>query len=295
MLDFLLSTLIPIAFIAIMFGMGMGLHPRHFGVLVRQPRPAIVGLLLQMVSLPVIAFLIILSFELPRDVSLGLILLAASPGGVPSNVISFIVRADVVLSIALTAVNSLLIILTMPLVVLIGTRFVLGAGDIAPLEVPVELMMRQLMMVILVPVALGMMVGHWFPGFARRSEPVVRLLSTLILLALFALLVVQEFRSVASMLQEVGLLVLGFMCSTMVLAAACGHLLQLPRPQARTILIEVGMQNAILAVFVATSVLHEPGLVLVPTAYGILAFAVIGLVLGIERAVRSRHARRLPS
>lgn len=268
------NLLLPLALGVIMFGLGLGLALADFRRVARYPRAVLVGLLLQVGVLPWVAFALALAFRLPPELAVGLMLLAASPGGATANIYSHIARGDVALNITLTAINSVLCLVTLPIVLNLALEHFLGAGQYVP---PPTTKIVEVATLIVLPVAIGMVVRRFAPGFAERMEKPVRLLSLLVLALLVAGAVAQEWDNLFTHFAAVGLACLLFNLASMGTGYAAPLALRLPRKQAIAIAMEIGIHNGTLAIFIALNVLQNT-LMSVPAAvYSLLMFFTAAL------------------
>ncbi|HLM52247.1 MAG TPA: bile acid:sodium symporter, partial [Pseudoxanthomonas sp.] len=174
----LTNLLLPLALGVIMFGLGLGLTLADFRRVANYPRAILIGLGLQVLLLPWAAFGLALGFGLPPALAVGLMLLAASPGGATANIYSHLARGDVALNITLTAINSVLCLLTLPLILDLSLEYFFGAGQYVP---PPVRKVVEVALIIVLPVAIGMLVRARAPHFAERAEKPLRLLSVLVL------------------------------------------------------------------------------------------------------------------
>ena len=265
----LTNFLLPLALGVIMLGLGMGLGLDDFRRVARYPRAVLIGLALQTLVLPWVAFGLALGFGLRAELAVGLMLLAASPGGATANIYSHLGRGDVALNITLTAINSLLCLLTLPVILNLSLEHFMGAGQYVP---PPVGKVVEVGAIILLPVAAGMAVRHFAPAFAAASARPLRLLSVLVLALLVAVAVVQSWQVLVTSLAAVGLACLLFNLASLGLGYAAPLALRLPRPQAIAISMEIGIHNGTLAIFIALNVLGS-ALVSVPAAvYSLLMF-----------------------
>ncbi len=263
------NVLLPLALGVIMFGLGLHLRVADFTRVMKMPKPVLVGLATQMVLLPPIAYLLCLVFQLPPALAVGLMLLAASPGGATANVFSHLARGDVALNITLTAINSFLILITLPLIVQWSMGHFLGAETYVP---PPFRKIIEVAMMILLPVAMGMWVRHKAPVIAAKMERVIKPLSLLILLALIALSVMKERNTIA---EEV--LSVVWVCLVLnVLSLSIGYLvarsMKLETRQAIAIAFEIGIHNATIAIFIALNVLNYPTLAIPAAIYSLVMY-----------------------
>ena len=275
----LTNLLLPLALGVIMLGLGMGLGLDDFRRVARYPRAVLTGLILQVLILPAVAFALALAFGLPPELAVGLMLLAASPGGATANIYSHLARGDVALNITLTAINSLLCLLTLPLILNLSLEYFLGAGQYVP---PPVRKVIEVAVIIVLPVVIGMLVRARAPGLAARVEKPLRLLSVLVLALLVAGAVVQERDTIVSFFAVVGLACLSFNLISMGVGYAAPVALKLPRRQAIAIAMEIGIHNGTLAIFIALNVLGNTRISVPAAVYSLLMFvtaAVFAFVL----------------
>jgi BASS family bile acid:Na+ symporter len=266
----LTNLLLPLALGVIMLGLGMGLTLDDFRRVARYPRAVLTGLILQVLILPAVAFALALAFGLPPELAVGLMLLAASPGGATANIYSHLARGDVALNITLTAINSLLCLATLPLILNLSLEYFLGAGQYVP---PPVRKVIEVAVIIVLPVVIGMVVRAYAPRFAARVEKPLRLLSVLVLVLLVAGAVVQERDTLVSFFAVVGLACLSFNLISMGVGYAAPIALKLPRRQAIAIAMEIGIHNGTLAIFIALNVLGNARISVPAAVYSLLMFA----------------------
>ena len=265
----LTSLLLPLALGVIMFGLGLGLGLDDFRRIARYPRAVITGLVLQIGVLPWAALALALLFRLPPELAVGLMLLAASPGGATANIYSHLARGDVALNITLTAVNSLLCLLTLPLILNLALEFFLGAGQYVP---PPVRKIVEVAVIIVLPVSLGMATRALAPAFAARMETPIRLLSVAVLALLIVAAVAQAWSTLLGFIAVVGLACLLFNLISMGVGYAAPRALKLPRRQAIAIAMEIGIHNGTLAIFIALNVLENPMMSVPAAVYSLLMF-----------------------
>ncbi len=265
----LTNALLPLALGVIMFGLGLGLTLDDFRRVARYPRAVLTGLGLQILILPWAAFALALAFRLPPELAVGLMLLAASPGGATANIYSYLARGDVALNITLTAINSALCLLTLPLILNLALEHFLGAGQYVP---PPTRKVVEVALIIVLPVALGMLARSRAPAFATRAEKPLRLLSIVVLALLIVAAVAQEWRTLVSHLAVVGLACLLFNLVSMGAGYLAPLALRLPRRQAVAIAMEIGIHNGTLAIFIALNVLGNAAMSVPAAVYSLLMF-----------------------
>lgn len=275
----LTNLLLPLALGVIMLGLGMGLTLEDFRRVARYPRAVITGLVLQVMLLPAAAFALALLFGLPPELAVGLMLLAASPGGATANIYSHLARGDVALNITLTAINSVLCLATLPLILNLSLEYFLGAGQYVP--PPVQKVV-EVAAIIVFPVIIGMLLRARAPGFTARLEKPLRLLSVLVLALLVVGAVMQERETLIAFFAVVGLACLSFNLISMGVGYLAPLALKLPRRQAIAIAMEIGIHNGTLAIFIALNVLDNPRISVPAAVYSLLMFltaAVFAFVL----------------
>jgi BASS family bile acid:Na+ symporter len=268
--DLLKTVFLPLGLILIMFGMGLGLTAGDFKRVVFSPKAKLLGLAMQLLALPAIAFALATVFRLPGDLATGLMLVAACPGGPTSNIISHLSRGDTALSVTLTAFSSVITVFTIPLVA--GASMAHFLGDAAVIRLPFGKTLVQLMAVTVIPVALGMTVHGRCPGFSRRMAKPVNVIS-LVFLGLIILAAVLKEKELGKQIAAAGPAVVVLNLAGMALGFGAAALFRLPRPQRITISIEVGIQNATLALAIALGILESPRLAIPAVVYGLFMFA----------------------
>ena len=265
----LTNLLLPLALGVIMLGLGLGLTLADFRRVARYPRAVLTGLFLQTAVLPWVALGLALLFKLPPELAVGLMLLAASPGGATANIYSHLARGDVALNITLTAVNSVLCLLTLPLILNLSLAFFLGSGQYVP--PPVQKIV-EVAVIILLPVAFGMLVRARAPAFAARMEKPIRLLSVLVLALLIVAAVSKEWPTLVTYFASIGLVCLLFNLLSMGAGYAAPRIVRLPRKQAVAIAMEIGIHNGTLAIFIALNVLQNATMSIPAAVYSLLMF-----------------------
>jgi BASS family bile acid:Na+ symporter len=273
----LTNVLLPLALGVIMLGLGLGLTGEDFRRVARYPRAVLIGLSLQTLLLPWVAFALALAFRLSPELAVGLMLLAASPGGATANIYSHLARGDVALNITLTAINSVLCLLTLPLILDLSLQHFLGARQYVP---PPTIKVIEVALIIVLPVLLGMLVRARAPGFAARAEKPFRLLSVVVLALLIVAAVSRERQTLAAWLAAVGLACLLFNLASMAVGYAAPLALRLPRRQATAIAMEIGIHNGTLAIFIALNVLDNPAMSIPAAVYSLLMFVTAAAFAG---------------
>ncbi|KUL97435.1 bile acid:sodium symporter [Bosea sp. WAO] len=270
----LTDLLLPLSIGIIMFGLGLSLTLDDFRRVARYPLAVGSGLTLQVVILPLGALAIALALKLSPDHAVGLMLLAAAPGGATANIYSHLARGDVALNITLTAVNSLLCLVTLPIVLDLSLGFFLGTEQYVP---PPHRKVIEVGAIILIPVTLGMLVRARAESFALRAEKPIKLFAILVLAALIAIAIYMERKALLPSLVAVGTACLAFNLLSMFSGYLAPLALRLPRSQAVAISMEIGIHNAALAIYIALNVLKNPAAAVVPGIYSLIMYVTATL------------------
>lgn len=266
----LITVGLPIALAIVMFGLGLTLTTGDFRRIAREPKAVVIALFLQIFVLPAVAFGLVVLFGLDPLLAVGVMLLAASPGGTTANLFSHLFRGDVALNITLTAINSVLAVLTIPIITNFAIGYFGADGDIG-LQFGKVL---QVVAIVLIPVAIGMIVRRFTSTFAERADRPVRIFS-IALLALIAIgALVSERENVAEYAREVGLVTGLFCLSSLILGFVGARVLKLRRPQAIATSMEVGIHNTTVALTIAISVLGSTEVAIPSAVYSILMYVL---------------------
>jgi BASS family bile acid:Na+ symporter len=274
--SFLTQIIMPLVLALIMFGMGLSLTKQDFLELGKEPKPVAVGLFGQLLLLPLLAYGIAIFFELSEHLAVGIMILAACPGGTSSNILSQLARANLALSVSLTAVTTLICVVTTPLII----RFAIEAFNDTPTE-SFSLLSTTLglIFITLIPVLIGILIRHKFSEFAIRSEALFRHLSTAFLIFMIVAITYQERES----LVESFVLVSEAAFSLNLLAIGTGLLLglifRLDKRDAVTLGIEVGVQNSSMAILIAITFLGRPDYAIAAGVYGLAMYVGAGLLI----------------
>ncbi|EAZ90879.1 bile acid:sodium symporter family protein [Crocosphaera chwakensis] len=264
------AVFLPLALFIIMMGMGLGLKIVDFQRILIEPKGVLFGLIAQLIILPIIGFVLAGMFSLTPELAVGVIILAACPGGATSNVISYLLRGNVALSITLTAISSLITIITIPLVINLGMQTFM-ATDTA-LQLPILKTILQIAIIIFIPIVLGMLVNHYHPKLAKKIEKIVKWLSLSFLgLIIFGLLVKGRADLLPNFLQ-VGGVTLSLNLVTMFLGYTMATIAKLDEKSTKTITVEVGIQNGTLAITIASVLLDSPTMAIPAGIYSLLMF-----------------------
>jgi BASS family bile acid:Na+ symporter len=289
----LLSVGLPIALAIIMFGLGMSLTVDDFRRIGKDPRPVAIALGVQVLVLPVVCFGLVTAFDLDPLLAVGMMLLAASPGGTTANLFSHLFRGDVALNVTLTAVNSVIAVVTLPLVVNLSVEHFdpEGAGDVG-LQLGKTL---QVFAIVLVPVAIGMMVRRSAPAFADRADKPVRIASAIVLALVICGALLAERDNLADYITDIGPVATLFCVCSLVLGYLLPRFAGVDQRQSLSSAFEVGIHNSTLAIAVAISVLDSEALAVPAAVYGVLMFP-LALVAGFSiRRLHHPAGQRVPA
>ncbi|HKC35490.1 MAG TPA: bile acid:sodium symporter family protein [Chitinophagaceae bacterium] len=246
----LLSILLPVALGIIMFGLGLSLSAGDFSRVLIYPKAVLVGLLCQMIVLPAVCFGIAKLFNLTPEVAVGLMLLSAAPGGVTSNLFSHLAKGDVILSITLTAVSSLLCIFTLPLIVNFSMQVFMDESKYIPLQFSKVL---QIFAIILLPVSAGMILHRKNFSLAKKLQKPVKIFSLLFLVVLILTQVIKEWGNLASYWQQTGTAVLIVSLLSMAIGFFIPLVFSISKKQSIAISMGAGIRNGALAITIAMS------------------------------------------
>lgn len=266
-MGFITNVILPLALALIMFAMGLGLTGRDFARVFARPKDFLAGAGLQLIALPAAAFLLASVWPMAAILAVGLMILAACPGGTTSNLMTLMARGDVALSISLTAVISLLAVVTVPLIV--GTSLTHFMGQDAP-PLPVLETVLQITAIVVVPTALGMLVRRLAPAFAQRAGDYTRPLSTAVFVAVVIAALISSREDIVPFFAQAGAVCLVFNLSMLAIAHGVAAGLRLGRPQRIAVAIECGFQNATLGIVVGTTLLGDVRFAIPSAVYGLI-------------------------
>lgn len=268
------NVLLPAALGLIMFGLGLSLTTDDFRRVIVYPRAVAIGLAVQMLVLTAAAFVIATVFALPPELAVGLMLLAASPGGPTANIFSHLARGDVALNITLTAINSVLALVWLPLVVNFALEHFVGRGQYIP--PPVQKVI-EVAVLIVVPVAVGMFVRSRSSSVAAMLERPIKVFSVVVLVALIAGLIIEQGQILGDAFATAGLACLAFNLVSMLIGYWAPRTISLPPRQAIAIAMEIGIHNGTLAIFIALNVLQNAAMSIPAAVYSLTMFVTAGL------------------
>jgi bile acid:Na+ symporter, BASS family len=261
------TLLLPIALGVLMLGMGLGLLPADFARVTRYPKAVIVGLVNQILVLPLIGFLIASIIPLRPEIAVGLLIVAICPGGPSSNVLTYLAKGDVALSVTLTALSSVVTVFTIPLFANWALQYF--AGQERTIALPVIETMAQIFLITLLPVAIGMAIRARFPRLAKQLEPVTNRLAVVFLAVIILLLVIREWNRLPLFILQAGIGVVLLNSIAAAIGFFSGHFLNLKISQRICIAIEVGIQNGTLAIAITAGLLNNPDMAIPAMVYSL--------------------------
>ena len=261
---------LPLALAFIMFALGLGLTGADFLRVLKQPKDFFIGAISQIILLPIIAFILIKIWSISPELAIGVMIIAAAPGGVTSNILTSFAKGDVALSISLTAIISLLSVITIPFIV-VTSLSLLSAENLFN-DISLIGMALNMFLIVTVPVILGMLFRRFVSNFATKFEVVAKKISTVLFVIVLLGAILAEKENVVSYFAQAGLITFVLNVVMMFVAYYVAKLFASGSKQKKCITIECGLQNGTLAIFVATSIFGG-GLYVIPAAtYSLIMF-----------------------
>ena len=266
----IVTKIAPLALALIMLGLGLGLTLNDFKRVLQNPKIFFVGIFSQIVLLPIIACILLLVIKVPTAIALGVMIIAAAPGGVTSNVMTKFARGDVALSISLTAVCSLISILSVPLIVFSSAKLI-GVSNISE-EITMTGIALKMAGVVTLPVFIGMIIRKFTENFISNNIKFIERTTGFLFLIVFAAIWIEERNNILSYLSQAGVIVLTLNIVMMIFAYYLAKVFSSNIEQRRCIAIECGLQNGTLAVFVATQIFNDIIYVIPTAAYALIMY-----------------------
>ena len=266
----IVTKIAPLALALIMLGLGLGLTTDDFKRVLQNPKIFFVGIFSQIVLLPIIAYILLLVIKVPTAIALGVMIIAAAPGGVTSNVMTKFAKGDVALSISLTAVCSLISIISVPLIVFSSTKLI-GVSNISE-EITMTGIALKMAGIVTLPVFIGMIIRKFTENFISKNIKFIERTTGFLFLIVFAAIWIEERNNILSYLSQAGVVVLTLNIVMMIFAYYLAKVFSSNIEQRRCIAIECGLQNGTLAVFVATQVFNDIIYVIPTAAYALIMY-----------------------
>lgn len=276
----------------LMLDLGLTLAPGDFKTFFKRPAPVLAGLAGQLFILPLLAFLLCLLFRPDSVIFIGIMLIACSPGGSSSNIFSKIAGGDVALSVSLTAISSIITVFTIPFIVMFSIKYAGFATD-GPADMPVAHLLMQNMVLVLFPIFLGLLLRKYHRHVAEKIDKVLSKAAFPSLILLAAIFFIQHNRIIIGNIGRTGLILLVLMLSAMLAGLLLSRIMKLNFREKRTVLIEVGMQNAAQAIAMASSpfVFNNDGMAVPAIVYALIMNVVLLIYVWICSHMHLKHCR----
>lgn len=270
-----LSIGLPVALVIIMLGLGLSLRIEDFTRALSRPWPILVGLVCQIVILPLLCLALVYVADLPPAISVGMMLLAASPGGTSAAIFTHLARGDVALSLILAAATSVIALFSLPVIVNFSMEMFYGEASAVRLDVR---QIMQIFVVAIVPALAGVMIRSRFPALAQRLDRPVKALATVFLVAVVLAALIGQWRLLVIWGPTVGTMMLAFSVASLLVGYCAPLLLGIERRQAIALSMSIGIHNAALVIALAMSdhMLGNPEMAIPPAAYGVIAYIAGG-------------------
>lgn len=264
------TLILPIALALIMLGMGLSLKFEDFQRITKYPKAVSVGLFGQIVLLPIIGFIITKIVAMPPAIAVGLMIIAIAPGGVSSNMITYLAGGDVALSVTLTVCSSIITIFTIPILANLALNHFLGQS--AAISLPIGTTMGQIFLITIIPVVIGMYIQHRFPELSRSLEKVTSRLAIGFLALIILILVIREWSRLPEFILQAGVGVVLLNLLSMTAGFVISKLLKLSTPQQICVAIEVGIQNGTLAIAITAGILGNQDMAIPAAIYSLFMY-----------------------
>jgi len=262
---------LPIALAFIMFALGLGLTGADFLRVLKQPKDFFVGTISQIILLPVIAFILVKIWPISPELAIGVMIIAAAPGGVTSNILTSFARGDVALSISLTAIISLLSVITVPFIIVTSLGFL--GSEIVAQNISLTTMAISMFLIVTVPVIIGIIFRRFASNAAIKFEPIAKKISIILFVIVLLGAILAEKDNIVSYFADAGLITLALNVIMMIVAFYVAKLLGTGNAQKKCIAIECGLQNGTLAIFVGTTLFGGGAFVIPAATYSLIMFA----------------------
>ncbi len=275
--NLLTQVFLPLSLAVIMFGMGITLKPIDFKRIFIFPKAVTLGLINQLIILPAIAFGLIILFGMQPELAVGMMILAACPGGATSNLITYLAKGDAALSVTLTAIASLVTVITIPIIVNFSIVYFIPGGEEQQLNVLSTVI--AVLFITIIPVALGMMVLKKAPMLAGTLERPFKIISTVFFVVIVVAALLKEKENIVNYFSQVGPVSLALNLTTLAVGYFSARFLGLSIKQAKTISIESGIQNGTLGITIGATLLMNSTMTIPSAVYGLLMFLTSGILI----------------
>tara|TARA_B100002052_G_scaffold176257_1_gene160405 strand:+ start:615 stop:1466 length:852 start_codon:yes stop_codon:yes gene_type:complete len=261
---------LPLSLAFIMFSLGLSLTIEDFSRVIKQPKDFFIGLICQIILLPIVAFLIVKIWPISPELAIGVIIISVAPGGVTSNILTFLSKGDVALSISLTAIVSLLSVITVPYV-LISSIYLLGYDSLIK-DISLISMAIQMFLIVAIPTLIGMILRKFLTNFAIKFGSIANKISIFLFVFVLIGAIVSEKDNIIEYFAEAGLVTLFLNILMMILAFYIASFFGSAPPQKKAISIECGLQNGTLAIFIGTTLFNGGAYIIPAATYSIIMF-----------------------
>jgi BASS family bile acid:Na+ symporter len=271
--NFFSDLLLPATLAIITLGMGLAIESKDFTGIFRNPKSIITGLLIQLFLLPFIAFIITLFIDIDPVFKVGLIVIAACPGGATSNLVNFMLKGNVALSLSITVINSLLTLISIPLIVSAGLEYYLGKDAI--IKLPIGETILSIFMIVAIPATIGVAIRHYYKNFAISLEKPLRyILPVLLFIVYSGVLFIDKGAKNLQLIDYIILYPYGIILNVLSMLGGwyVARLVGLSKRNQFTISVETGLHNSTLAIFIAATILSSQQMAVVPIIYGSFSF-----------------------
>lgn len=275
----IITTFLPLALAIIMAGLGLELTPKDFARVSKHPKAVLIALFCQLILLVGIAFVICKILALPTTLAIGLMLLAASPGGATANLFSYLYKGDIALNITLTAVNSILAAFTLPIIVNFAIQHFSQDQHNVGLQLAKVI---QVFVIIIVPVIFGMMLRHYFPKLAAKLNQPMRIFAVVFLVMIILLAILKERHNLTDYIAQIGFATALFCALSLSIGYFIPRIFGIPSFQARACAFEIGIHNSTLAMTIALTVMMSTSAAIPAAVYSIMMYpfaALFGMLI----------------
>jgi BASS family bile acid:Na+ symporter len=282
--NFITTIFLPLALAIIMLGLGLTLTIDDFKRVITYPKAIIIALFCQMILLPLLCFYLAISFGLNPALAVGLMLLAASPGGPTANLYSHLAKGDVALNISLTALNSVLSLITLPLIVNFSINYFMESNQAITMQFS---KVMEVFAIVLIPVAIGMMLKSKIPNLSVKLEKPLRIVSAIFLALIIVGAILKEKNNIISFLEQIGFVALIFNVGSMLIGYVIPRFFKIENKQAIAIGMEIGIHNGTFAIYIALSVIGNSAMSIPPAIYSLFMFftaAIFGYLVNMKKS-----------
>ena len=277
----IVTKIAPIALALIMLGLGLGLTFSDFTRILKDPKVFFVGIVSQILLLPVVAYTLITLINVPIEIALGIMIIASAPGGVTSNVMTKFANGDVALSISLTAICSLISIISVPIIIF-NSALYLGISNLTE-NITVTSIAIKMAIIVTIPVLIGMVIRNFAENFIFKNLKLIEKLTGILFLIVFTAIWIEERGNIANYIKQAGTIVILLNVSMMFIAYIIAKFFTSNIQQRKTIALECGLQNGTLAVFVATQLFSDISYIVPTAAYALIMYITAFIFILIVR------------